>query len=128
MYSLEASAVLVEEAKAEESRAGHFSAHGRDDEQWNIECRQQPSPLNVPIPVVQQIRTVLFPQWLTLNYLLLTSPLGITLFAIHAKATPAFIFNLLPIIPLTSIIIFAANQLRLRLGLVLGSFIIVTAR
>ena len=119
---------LSRKRQTECSETGHFSTHPRNDEQRGWECRQQLDHLVVPIPRVQQIRTVLFPQWLTFNYLLFTSPIGITLFVLHAKATPTFIFNFLPIIPLTSIFIFAADQLRLRLGLVLGSFIIVTAR
>jgi hypothetical protein len=118
----------VENKEGQFSKAGYPQRYPQEDKLQDQRFQVQLDQINAPIPVIQQLRTVLFPGWLTFNYLLLISPLGFTLFAIRAKATPTFVCNFLPIIPLIRIIIFATEQLRLKLGLVLGSLIVVTAR
>jgi Ca2+:H+ antiporter len=75
------------------------------------------------IPAVQQLRAVLFPRWITINWLLLAAPIGIALN--YAKVNPLaiFIVNFIAIIPLAGILSFATEEIALRVGEVLGGLL-----
>jgi Ca2+/H+ antiporter len=104
------------------------TADARKDRFLNTELEERLETMHAALPFFHQLAIILFPRWLTFNWLLVASPVGIGFFTMQTMATPTVILNLLPIIPLTMLIIFATDQLRLRLGLILGSFIVVTAR
>jgi Ca2+:H+ antiporter len=75
------------------------------------------------IPVGQQIRAVLFPQWLTINWLLIMAPVGIGLSQTKVEPLVIFIVNFIAIIPLAGILSFATEEIALRVGEVLGGLL-----
>lgn len=67
--------------------------------------REHDERMNAPIPFIYQIRTVLFPRIVTINWLLLLSPVGFTLAYTHIGAIPTFIINFLAIFPFAAILL-----------------------
>jgi hypothetical protein len=53
---------------------------------------------------LSQIRSLVFPGWLTFNWLLIVVPFGVLLRLVHASPVAVFITNFIAIIPLASII------------------------
>jgi Ca2+:H+ antiporter len=108
--------------KSEETN-GLGSSDVEDDDDEARKKRAHDDMMKKPIPVVQQFRTVLFPQWLTVNWLLIMAPVGIGLN--YAKVNPLaiFIVNFIAIIPLAGILSFATEEIALRVGEVLGGLL-----
>jgi hypothetical protein len=76
------------------------------------------------IPAGQQIRTVLFPHWYTINWLLICSPVGIGLhFVKGINPLAPFLVNFIAIIPLAGMLSNATEELALRVGEVLGGLL-----
>jgi Ca2+:H+ antiporter len=76
------------------------------------------------IPVGQQIKTVLFPHWYTINWLLICSPVGIGLhFVKGINPLAPFLVNFIAIIPLAGMLSNATEELALRVGEVLGGLL-----
>jgi len=76
------------------------------------------------IPVGQQIRTVLFPHWYTMNWLLIFSPIGIGLhFVKGLNPLIPFLINFIAIVPLAGMLSNATEELALRVGEVLGGLL-----
>ncbi|KIW01888.1 calcium/proton exchanger, variant 3 [Verruconis gallopava] len=75
------------------------------------------------IPIWQQVRTVLFPRWITINWLILAAPVGIALHFTSVDPLAVFIVNFLAIIPLAGLLSFATEELALRVGEVLGGLL-----
>lgn len=75
------------------------------------------------IPAMQQLRTVLFPRWLTINWLLLAAPVGIGLHFTKVNPLAIFIVNFIAIIPLAAMLSNATEELALRVGEVLGGLL-----
>lgn len=83
--------------------------------------------LSKKIPVGQQIKTVLFPHWYTINWLLVAVPVGIGLNYAHGvNPLAVFIINFLAIIPLAGILSFSTEELALRVGETLGGLLNAT--
>jgi len=79
------------------------------------------------IPVVQQIKTVLFPSWYTINWLLVCAPVGIALNYVKGiNPLAIFIVNFIAIIPLAGILSFATEELAMRVGETLGGLLNAT--
>jgi hypothetical protein len=97
-----------------------------DDDDESRKKRIKDEIMRRHIPIGKQIRAVMLPQWITVNWLLLASPPGIVLYAIGVSPVATFILNFLPIIPCTSIITFAADDLMIRLGPLLGGVLFTT--
>jgi len=77
-----------------------------------------------PITAVSMIRAVLFPQWLTINWLLFCAPIGIALSQIPGiPAIAVFVINFLAIIPLAGILSYATEEIALRVGETLGGLL-----
>ena len=85
-------------------------------------------PSRATIPVGAQLKVVLFPQWVSVNWLLLNIPAGFALYYTQSSPIPTFITNLLVVIPCSAIIMFAADELVLRVGDNFGTFAAVTFR
>jgi Ca2+:H+ antiporter len=76
------------------------------------------------VPVGRQIRAVLFPNWYTINWLLVAVPIGIALHFVKGMSPLAvFVVNFLAIIPLAGILSFATEEIALRVGEVLGGLL-----
>jgi Ca2+:H+ antiporter len=71
-------------------------------------------------PVWPQVRTVVFPHWYTLNWLLLTAPIGIGLHFTKVNPLAPFLVNFIAIIPLAGLLSFATEEIAERVGEVLG--------
>jgi hypothetical protein len=71
----------------------------------------------------KQLHSVLFPQWVTINWLLIMAPVGISLRFAHFNPIAIFIVNFAAIIPLSNILGFATEQIALRVGDTLGGLI-----
>jgi Ca2+:H+ antiporter len=76
-----------------------------------------------PVPVVQQIRRVLFPHIYTINWLLIAVPVGIALHFTKVNPLAVFVVNFLAIVPLAGILSFATEEIALRVGEVLGGLL-----
>jgi Ca2+:H+ antiporter len=98
------------------------SREDADDKKERLK-REHDERMKKPIAVGQQIKTVLFPQWLTINWLLVAAPVGIGLN--YAKVNPLaiFIVNFVAIVPLAGILSFATEEIALRVGEVLGGLL-----
>jgi hypothetical protein len=101
-----------------------------DDDKLERLKREHDERMKEPIPIVQQIRTVLLPpgQYLSVNWLLLLSPVGFALSYTHTSAISTFIINFLAIFPYATIILLAGDELNIRSGPVLGSLLFVSVR
>lgn len=75
------------------------------------------------IPFVQQVRTILFPRWVTINWLLIAAPVGIGLHAAKVEPLAIFVVNFLAIIPLAGLLSFATEEIAMRVGEVLGGLL-----
>jgi len=77
------------------------------------------------IPLGQQIRAVLFPQWLTINWLLFCVPVGISIANVGHSIPPiaVFVVNFVAIIPLAAILSYATEEIALRVGETLGGLL-----
>jgi len=70
------------------------------------------------------MKTVLFPSWYTINWLLLAVPVGIGIkFAHGINPLAVFVINFLAIIPLAGILSFSTEELALRVGETLGGLL-----
>jgi Ca2+:H+ antiporter len=94
-----------------------------DDEKKARLKREHDDRMKEPIPAMQQIRTVLFPQWLTINWLLLAAPVGIGLHFTKVDPLIIFIVNFIAIVPLAGILSFATEEIAIRVGEVLGGLL-----
>lgn len=88
--------------------------------------RNRKEMLRKPIPVIQQLRAVLFPSWY-INWLLLAVPVGIGIKYVHGiNPLAVFIVNFLAIIPLAGILGFSTEELALRIGETRGGLLNAT--
>jgi len=78
------------------------------------------------LTIVSQIRAVLFPQWLTINWLLLLVPAGFAVNYAHADGIIIFVINFLAIIPLAGILSYATEEIAMRVGETLGGLLNAT--
>ena len=85
--------------------------------------RKHDEAMKRKIPVMEQVRTVLFPRWITINWLLLAAPVGIALHAVHVEALAVFVVNFIAIIPLSGLLSFATEEVAMRIGEVLGGLL-----
>lgn len=101
------------------------SGLSREDEDEKAERlkREHDERMKAPIPVVQQARTVLFPRWLTINWLLIAAPVGIGLHFTNVDPLVVFIVNFIAIVPLAGILSFATEEIAIRVGEVLGGLL-----
>ncbi|KAF2395671.1 calcium/proton exchanger [Trichodelitschia bisporula] len=76
------------------------------------------------IPVGQQIRAVLFPQWFTINWLLFAAPVGIALNYVKGiNPLAIFLINLIAIMPLAGILSFGTEEIALHCGEAVGGLL-----
>ena len=76
------------------------------------------------IPLNTQFRAVLYPQWLTINWLLLLVPVGIAVKQVSSiPAIIVFVVNFLAIVPLAGILSYATEELAMRVGETLGGLL-----
>jgi Ca2+:H+ antiporter len=106
----------------QESGNSGMSPEDDDDKAERLK-REHIERMKEPIPVVQQIRTVLFPRWLTINWLLLAAPVGIGLHFTSVDPLIIFIVNFIAIVPLAGILSFATEEIAIRVGEVLGGLL-----
>lgn len=85
--------------------------------------RRHDEMMKRPIPWVQQVKTVLFPRWFTINWLIIAAPVGIGLHFTSVNPLAIFIINFIAIIPLAGILSFATEEIALRVGEVLGGLL-----
>lgn len=78
------------------------------------------------ITVAGQIRAVLFPQLLSINWLLLLVPAGFAVFYAHVDGKIVFVINFLAIIPLAGILSYATEEIAMRVGETLGGLLNAT--
>ena len=79
------------------------------------------------IAITKQIRAVLCPSWLTVNWLLFAVPVAIAVKFIKGTSPLAvFIFNFLAIIPLAGILSFATEELSKSVGETLAGLLNAT--
>jgi len=74
-------------------------------------------------PFWQQVKTVLYPKWVTVNWLLLAAPVGIGLHFTTVDPLIIFIVNFIAIIPLAGILSFATEEIAIYAGEVLGGLL-----
>lgn len=79
--------------------------------------------LHRPKPIMQQIKIVLVPKWITVNWLLLAAPVGIGLHFTSVDPLIIFIVNFIAIIPLAGILSFATEEIAIYAGEVLGGLL-----
>jgi Ca2+:H+ antiporter len=106
-----------------ESANEKTSSEGDDDDYEERKKRKHDEMMKKKIPAMQQLRTVLFPQWLTINWLLIAAPVGIALNYVKVNPLAIFIVNFVAIIPLAGILSFATEEIALRVGEVLGGLL-----
>jgi Ca2+:H+ antiporter len=83
--------------------------------------------LSKKIPLGQQVKTVLFPHWYTINWLLFAAPVGIALkFVDGINPLAVFVVNFLAIVPLAAILSSSTEELALRVGETLGGLLNAT--
>ncbi|KAF1985137.1 calcium/proton exchanger [Aulographum hederae CBS 113979] len=71
-----------------------------------------------------QVRAVLFPQWLTINWLLFLAPVGIALANVGGiDPIVVFVVNFIAIIPLAGILSYATEEIAMRVGETLGGLL-----
>lgn len=98
-----------------------------DTEREEERKRKQKEMLQKKIPIGQQIKTVLFPHWYTINWLLVCVPVGIGInFVKGINPLAVFIVNFVAIIPLASTLSFATEELAMRVGETLGGLLNAT--
>lgn len=98
-----------------------------DTEREEEKTRRRKEMLRKKIPAVQQIKTVLFPHWYTINWLLVCAPIGIGLhFVKGINPLAIFIVNFIAIIPLAGMLSFATEELAMRVGETLGGLLNAT--
>jgi len=79
------------------------------------------------LTVGHQIKAVLFPQWITINWLLVLVPVGIALnYAGNVSGVVIFVVNFLAIIPLAGILSYSTEEIALRVGETLGGLLNAT--
>jgi Ca2+:H+ antiporter len=117
--------VPEDEAKFSTDQDSGNSAVTREDEDEKKERlkREHDERMKAPIPIIQQIKTVLFPQWLTINWLLFAAPVGIGLHFTGVDPLIIFIVNFVAIVPLAGILSFATEEIAIRVGEVLGGLL-----
>jgi Ca2+:H+ antiporter len=102
----------------------------KNDEADGGELQEKPSKLNKPtdkhLTIVSQIRAVLFPRWLTINWMLLLVPVGFAMNYAHVDGKIVFVINFLAIIPLAGILSYATEEIALRVGETLGGLLNAT--
>jgi Ca2+:H+ antiporter len=108
-----------EKTRAEQEKATRSSDEDIEEERK----RKHDEAMKRKIPFMQQVRTVLFPRWITINWLLFAVPVGIALHAVKATALAVFIVNFIAIIPLAGILSFATEELAMRVGEVIGGLL-----
>jgi Ca2+:H+ antiporter len=105
---------------AEEAEDGTASSH---QGKATRKARWKKLILDDPVPWQQQLRSTLFPRWLTINWLLLFAPIGIGLHFAKVNALAIFLVNFVAIVPLAAILSFATEEIALRVGEVLGGLL-----
>jgi Ca2+:H+ antiporter len=108
-----------EKTAAEQEKSPRMSDGDLEEERK----RRHDEAMKRKIPFMQQVRTILFPRWITINWLLLAVPVGIALHAVKATALAIFIVNFIAIIPLAGILSFATEEIAMRVGEVLGGLL-----
>lgn len=79
------------------------------------------------LTIGHQIKSVLFPQWMTVNWLLVLVPVGIALnYVGNVSGVVIFVVNFLAIIPLAGVLSYATEELALRVGETLGGLLNAT--
>lgn len=95
-----------------------------DQQKQQEEEDKSKSKFRQHIPVMQQVKAVLFPQWLTINWILLAVPVGIAVKQVHSIPPIAvFLVNFVAIIPLAGILSYATEEIALRVGETLGGLL-----
>jgi Ca2+:H+ antiporter len=85
--------------------------------------RRHTEMMKKKIPAMQQLRTVLFPRWVTINWLLIAAPIGIGLNFTSVDPLAIFVVNFIAIIPLAGLLSFATEEIALRVGEVIGGLL-----
>lgn len=103
-----------------------FGKRRRDEEPEPLDEKEakKKAKFTKHIPIGTQLRAVLYPQWLTINWLLLLVPVGIAV--AQVKSIPAiavFVINFLAIVPLAGILSYATEEIALRVGETLGGLL-----
>lgn len=102
-----------------------FGKRRKNDELEKTESEDESKKkLRKKIPISTQLRAVLYPQWLTINWLLLLVPVGIAV--AQVKSIPGiavFVINFMAIIPLAGILSYATEEIALRVGETLGGLL-----
>ncbi|KAF2103419.1 calcium/proton exchanger, partial [Rhizodiscina lignyota] len=71
-----------------------------------------------------QLKAVLYPQWLTINWLLVLVPIGIAVAQVDSiPAIAVFVINFLAIVPLAGILSYATEEIAMRVGETLGGLL-----
>jgi Ca2+:H+ antiporter len=96
---------------------------GEEEDVEERKKREHVERMKRKIPAMQQVKTVLFPQWLTINWLLFMAPIGIGLNYAGVEPLAIFVVNFIAIIPLAGILSFATEEIALRVGEVLGGLL-----
>jgi Ca2+:H+ antiporter len=98
------------------------------DEKLERSKRAHHNRLRARIPILAQFRAVLAPRMITINWLLLLSPVGFALNYTHVGAIPTFIINFIVIFPYAMVVLYAGVELNMRSGEVFGSLVFVSIR
>jgi hypothetical protein len=116
----------------ENSESGNEKSSGEDSDDDNASeerskrCRRD--LMKKKIPVVQQVKAVIFPQLITVNWLFFASPVAFGMSYAHVGPIPPFILHFISIFPYANTVVLAGEELNLRSGELLGSLIFVTIR
>jgi hypothetical protein len=73
------------------------------------------------ISIGQQVKAVLFPHWITMNWLLIAVPIGIALNYMHAHPLALYIVNTIAVMPLATILSFAVEEIALQVDQGMGA-------
>jgi Ca2+:H+ antiporter len=85
--------------------------------------RKHAEAMKAKIPIMQQVRTVLFPRWFTINWMLIAVPVGIALHVVKVDPLAIFVVNFIAIVPLAGLLSFATEEIAMRIGEVLGGLL-----
>lgn len=99
-----------------------------DDEKVERLKWEHDERMKARIPTIQQAKTVLFSQIISVNWLLLLSLVGFALTYTHMGTISTFIINFLAIFPYSMMLLLAGDELSMRSGSVLGSLLFVSMR
>lgn len=105
-----------------QTKRKRFLRRFRDDSE---SPRRQSATRRRSFTVKNQLQGTLLNSWI--NLFLLFWPAGITLYCVKASPILVFVMNILPLIPLASLLDLAMEELTLQVGSVLGAMINITS-